>query len=227
MIRNPPPIDVKKTIQDFFTHQEYNFSTTLCAIMTSFGSDKGAERHNYTTLYSKLFYPWKNEKIYLFELGIGTNNRDVASNMGSEGQPGASLYGWSLFFPKANIYGADIDKRILFNEKKIKTFYCDQQDPVSIQKLFSHKELKDIQFDIMIEDGLHEFEAHLKFLKNSLSQLRKGGIYIAEDLIHASQMAFLEMLPDLKKLYALEYIDVINLPFRLNRYDNSLLVIQK
>lgn len=227
MINVPCPIDVKNTIKQFLIHQEYHLSTTLCAIMTSFGSDKGAERHNYTTLYSKLFYPWKNEKIHLFELGIGTNNTDVASNMGREGQPGASLYGWALFFPKATIYGADIDERILFNDENIKTFYCDQQEAASIQKLFSHPELKDIQFDIIIEDGLHEFEAHLNFLKNSLSQLRKGGIYIAEDLTHSSQLAFLEILPVLKKLYALEYIDVINLPFRLNRYDNTLLVIQK
>ena len=71
--------------------------------MTSFGSDKGNERHNYTTLYSKLFSPWKNADINLFKTGIGTNQTDIPFNMGEKGKPGASLYGWSLFFPKVNI----------------------------------------------------------------------------------------------------------------------------
>ena len=55
--------------------------------------------------------------------------------MGKEGRPGASLYGWCEFFPNSHIFGADIDDDVLFNTKKIKTFYCDQTNPESIKKM--------------------------------------------------------------------------------------------
>ncbi len=222
-------IPVKKWVEEYLSQKEYSSPTTLCAIMTSFGSDKGDERHNYTTLYSKLFTPWKNATLNLFELGIGTNFTDIPSNMGVEGNPGASLYGWSLFFPKAKIYGADIDTRVLFDDpkKNIKTYYCDQRDPSSIQKLFSHVDLMHTSFDIIIEDGLHEFDANLNFLVNSIQKLKEGGIYITEDLNAAARVGFIKILPELKKSLGLKYIEVILIPSLFNRFDNALLVIQK
>ncbi len=214
-------------VEQFLSKKEYKVSTTLCAIMTSFGSDKGDERHNYTTLYSKLFSPWKNEKVNLFELGIGTNFTDIPFNMGPEGRPGASLYGWSLFFPQSQIYGADIDRRILFNEPPIKTYYCDQKDKKSIQEMFFQGDLKDIIFHIMIDDGFHEFNANLNFLLNSFSKLEKGGIYIVEDLDAPSREAFIKILPQIKKSLSPKYIKMIEIPSPYNRFDNSLLIIQK
>ena len=37
--------------------------------------------------------------------------------------------------------------------------------------------------DIIIEDGLHTFEANVSFLEESLDRLRLGGIYITEDIM--------------------------------------------
>ena len=48
--------------------------------------------------------------------------------MEKEFNPGASLRAWRDYFVKADIYGADIDKKILFNENKIKNFYVDQEN---------------------------------------------------------------------------------------------------
>ena len=56
--------------------------------------------------------------LNIFEVGLGTNNVDVPSNMGKDGKPGASLRAWRDYFPNA-----DIDTRILFKEDKIQTFY--------------------------------------------------------------------------------------------------------
>ena len=52
--------------------------------------------------------------------------------MGINGKPGASLYGWSDFFPNSKIFGADIDINILFRTERIKTYYCDQLNPNDI-----------------------------------------------------------------------------------------------
>jgi hypothetical protein len=45
--------------------------------------------------------------------------------MSGGGKPGASLYVWRDFFPNAYIFGADIDKEVLFNDKRITTGYID------------------------------------------------------------------------------------------------------
>lgn len=153
--------------------------TKTCRVMSKWGSDKGL--NNYTPLYSALFKDRYEQPLRVFELGLGSNNLDVESNMGVFGAPGASLRGWRQLFPQGLVYGADIDRRILFEEDRIKTFFCDQLDQSSIRKLWSHEGLQG-GADIIIEDGLHTFEANLSFMEESLKHLRPNGIYITEDI---------------------------------------------
>lgn len=155
--------------------------TRMCHVMTWFGSDK-ARSHGYTPLYSALFMERFKEPIRILELGLGSNNPDVLSNMGIFGAPGASLRGWRELFPHALVFGADIDRRILFEEDRIKTYYCDQLDRSSIHELWSHPGLQ-AGMDIIIEDGLHTFEANICFLEESLDHLRPWGTYIIEDIV--------------------------------------------
>ena len=56
--------------------------------------------------------------------------------MGRGGRPGASLFGWSEFFPNSHIFGADIDDEILFSTKKITTFYCDQTNSIEVIEMW-------------------------------------------------------------------------------------------
>jgi hypothetical protein len=86
----------------------------MCQVMTGHGSDKGRRAHNYTTVYSALLRGKFNQPYRVFELGLGTNNPELLSTMGVAGTPGASLRGWRELFPNATIYGADIDRTILF-----------------------------------------------------------------------------------------------------------------
>jgi hypothetical protein len=112
--------------------------TPLCLLMEKYGSDKGHveyqenKYHNYTLYYYSLFSQKRYEHLRIFELGIGTTNKEILCNMGVYGVPGASLRVWKEFFPKAQIFAADIDKTILFTEDRIKTYYCDQESRESI-----------------------------------------------------------------------------------------------
>jgi hypothetical protein len=155
--------------------------TKMCRVMTKYGSDKG-RLNNYTPVYSALFKNCCDEPLRVFELGLGSNNTDVPSNMGPFGAPGASLRGWREIFPQAIVCGADIDRSILFQEDRIKTFYCDQLDRSSIRELWSNPDLQG-GVDIIIEDGLHSLEANVAFLEGSLDHLRPGGIYVTEDIM--------------------------------------------
>jgi len=215
-------IPIKAKIEEFLNNKEYEKPTQLCSLMTALGSDKGSGHHNYTTLYSKLFESLKDQKVKFFELGIGWGLK--------EGSPGASLFGWSIYFPNGQVYGADINRGMLFNHSGIRTYYCDQLSPESIQEMFSHEDLKDIQFDIIIDDGRHHFDANLNFLVYSLHKLKEGGVYIIEDLFPEVLEVFNQVLPILKEHLGLHYIETVKIPIdkhKNKRDNNALLIIQK
>jgi hypothetical protein len=211
-----------------------NFSvpTELCEIMGRNLSDKGSveiERswHNYTVLYHYLFKPLQDRPLRVFELGLGTNNTDVPSNMGPAGRPGASLYGWREFFPHAKVYGADIDRRVLFDADRIRTYYCDQTNPEAIREMWATPELAEDGFDIIVEDGLHTHAANVCFFENSIHKLNVGGYYVIEDILRAeahlheaSMHAWGAAHPELQ--FAL-----VTLPSRVNTYDNAVMVVHR
>ena len=101
----------------------------LESIFNKYGSDK-ANYHNYHYLYAWIL---KNpsEIKSLFEIGLGTKNSNVVSNMGKNGKPGASLKAFKEFLPNASIIGADVDSKILLEEERIKTFFVDQTNPIT------------------------------------------------------------------------------------------------
>lgn len=81
------------------------------------GSDK-ANGHRYHVVYGAKLARTPAMTAVL-EIGIGTNNEDVASNMGRLGRPGSSLRAFRDALPGARIYGADVDPRILFREASV------------------------------------------------------------------------------------------------------------
>jgi hypothetical protein len=142
------------------------------------GSDK-ATIHNYYLVYGCVLND-TNSISSLMEIGLGTNNTDVASSMGTQGKPGASLRAFRDCLPNATIYGADVDKRILFEEERIKTFFVDQTQPETFEQLNSHIPN---EFDLIIDDGLHSPNANIATLTYALSKLKDGGWCIVEDII--------------------------------------------
>ena len=182
--------------------------------------------HNYTTFYYSIFKELRDKKLRIFELGLGTNNVNVPSNMGKDGRPGASLYGWQEFFPNSYIFGADIDTDILFNTDKIKTYYCDQRSPEIILKMWIKPDLQE-NFDIIIEDGLHSFDANVCFFENSIHKLKQNGYFIIEDINNTEEHLFINKI----KTWELEYKDcsftLLKIPSVRNNSDNNLLVVFK
>ncbi len=200
--------------------------TKMCRVMTKYGSDKGCW-HNYTTLYSALFDGRRDQPLRFFELGLGTKNPRLASSMGVNGKPGASLRGWRELFPQALVYGADIDRSTLFEEERIKSFYCDQLDPAVIRELWSHPDLQG-GVDVVIEDGLHTLEANVSFLEGSLEHLRPGGIYVIEDIDRGKLNEWFDLLEMIySKRYPSYEFALVALPAMSAAGDNNLLIVRK
>ena len=88
------------------------------------------------------------------------------------------------------MYVDDIDKEILKNEDRIKTFYVDQTNAISIAELY--KNIGNINFDIIIDDGLHEYNANICLFENSFKFLSKQGIYIIDDVFFKDKKKFFD-----------------------------------
>ena len=204
----------------------------LCEIMRRHGSDKGTHindrRHNYTRYYYPLFLDVRNEKLRIFELGLGTDDPTLVSNMTYLGpgmaRPGASLRGWKEFFPNSEIYGADIDKKILFEEDRIKTYYCDQTSPRDIHNMWMNEDLDD-DFDIIIDDGLHRIHANRIFFENSCHKLKVGGIFIIEDV--GDQINGAKLVEEIKTTHSNFSVKLLIIDHPTNKGDNNLIVVKR
>jgi hypothetical protein len=161
----------------------------------------------------------------VFELGLGTNNVHVPSNMGANGRPGASLYGWAEYFPNASVFGADIDTGCMFQTDRIKTFYCDQTVPHIVRHMWERPELFK-PFDIIIEDGLHTYEANVCFFENSVHRLGSNGIYVFEDIKNSDIDRFQQKVKEWRNIYKNLSFELMILPSYINRVDNNLLVVK-
>jgi len=213
--------DVLIAVNDAISAIERGAETTpLCELMTAFQSDKGSGKHNYTQLYWRLLAPYRRSAASVLEVGIGTNFTDVPSSMGLNGVPGASLRAWRAFFTKANIYGADVDRRILFSEDRITTHYIDQLNSATIDDFFAS--VKEEDFDIIIDDGLHRFDANHNLFSTSQSRLSSSGLYLIEDIVGSVENVSLycEMIVNSGMCGA-----VVRLPNALNVDDDNCVAI--
>jgi hypothetical protein len=190
-------MDLDKALVDYKKVEE----TPFCVLFDLTHSDKGNRWHQFSRLYHTLLRPFRDVEFNLFELGLGTNNVNIPSNMGAGGNPGASHFAWRLYFKRAQIFGADIDRNILFRSDRIQTFYCDQTDAQCVQDLWQQSALADKKFLVIIDDGLHLPHANLTFFENSIHKLEKGGIFIIEDIDPQYSETFIKLIETCKEKY--------------------------
>lgn len=211
-------------------HYQRTPSDTFSQLCDIYGSDKGDagrvdqpypwESHTYSDYVSRIFGHCRLGVLRVFECGIGTNNPEIASSMGPTGVPGASLRVWRDYFVSAQIFGGDIVETILFEEERIRTFKLDQTDPRSIREVF---ETIGGELDIIIDDGLHEFDAGKTLFENSFKFLSDTGIYIIEDVSASDCLRFHRLLRNFGYSY-----EIVNLYRRgLPLENNSMVVIRK
>jgi ribosomal protein L11 methylase PrmA len=193
-------------------------SASLTEIMNRNGSDKGSGHHNYTEYYQKIFEPLREEKLNVLEIGIGTTDPNIPSSMcGTPGgyTPGSSLRGWAEYFHNSAIYGCDIDTKILFQTDRIHTFGLDQTDLNSLNsKIVSHNRV----YDIIIDDGLHNFVVNWNVLKTCFCKLASKGYYIIEDICDFNPALLND--PFMEKI-EFRYISI---PNAKNKSDNNIVV---
>jgi hypothetical protein len=152
--------------------------------------------------------------MFIFELGIGNV------------KPGASLRAWRDYFFNSLIYGADIEEGLLLCENRIETFRCDQNKPEDVSAMWTNPNLLHKSFDLIVDDGEHNFNSNICFMKNSLHKVRHGGYYICEDLNPSTAKMFRDKIHELMSEnddFSFEILDINS----KNTYDNTILVAKK
>ena len=78
------------------------------------------------------------------------------------------------------------------------------------------------KFDIILEDGLHEYNANICFFENAIQYLSENGTYIIEDVYYKDQIKFIKYFD--QKPYNVSIIDIYH---DKNISNNCILIIKK
>lgn len=123
------------------------------------GTDKSTSYHGYMDSYYELLS--KRDVTHLLEVGVFQ---------------GASLAMWEEIFPLATVVGVDNDPRCAGAGTHVEI--ADATDPYAMQAVAEQYGL----FDVIVDDGSHVHLDVLAAFYALFPHLRKGGIYIIEDL---------------------------------------------
>lgn len=164
--------------------------------------------HTYGKSYEKIFNNFdRYSKLNILEIGI---------------QKGGSLLAWNEHFPNANIYGVDIVDAIIPEYRKEHIHYI----IADVKSEKTTEALKDIKFDIIIDDGSHILYDAMFVVSNYLNKLNPGGYLIVEDCQHPEHW-----LNEIKRIVPSQYAvttedlrrDIPNVFYP----DNFLIIIKK
>ena len=152
--------------------------TALAQLFTTYGSDKSTH-HDYHLLYAELLGRRRFEIRRVVEIGIGSIDLATPQNMGLHGHPGGSLRAFRDWTPSAEIIGADIDEKTLFNEERIRTCVINQLERKSFKLL---KGIMPEGADLIVIDGLHTPRADINSLLELLPSLNAESCFVVEDI---------------------------------------------
>ena len=158
---------------------------TLTEIGVFFKTDKASD-HKFTEFYDEKLSSLVEENLNILEIGIWK---------------GESLKMWKEYFVNSNIYGVDINNLKHLAEDRIFIEQADQTDVNRMNNIFPN-----IKFDIIIDDGGHSMYQQQLSLISMLHRLKRGGVYILEDL-HTSLGYHDFYNNDLSKRTTLELIE--------------------
>lgn len=140
---------------------------SLAQLCEKHATDKCAFGHNYVELYETLLAPLRARELRILEIGVAQ---------------GYSLLLWQDYFPRARIYGVDIQPKKHLDNARTTTLVADQGKRADLARVLQETGGK---FDLVIDDGGHRMEQQQLSLGLLFPALAPGGLYIIED-VHTS-----------------------------------------
>jgi len=149
-----------------------SYTQRLSELAAQYGSDKA--QLGYMPLYEEYFrrHNFTPENVQNV-LEIGTNK-------------GSSLRMWAEFFPNAQVHGIDITRQYEVASNldcpRIHTHLLNQGSRSELVA-FVQCAVKDIRFDIIVDDGSHDQHDQQVSLGVLFDCLKNSGLYVIEDII--------------------------------------------
>lgn len=187
---------------------------TICKLLATSDSDKhyiqnsssnnGRIVHKYGPIYALILHTLHNtlqRPLKILEVGVAT---------------GASLVNWSKIEFVDRVVGIDpgMDPCVKFNEKIDYTKH-DGYVYSTIEYLKNTYE----KFDLIIDDGSHEWDHQRFFLENYYELLSEQGILLCED-VYTSTLKHVEELRDDLNLY------ILDLTHNINTDENEVIILR-
>ena len=153
----------KKDLDTISIKKKELFNKDLSFLFKYFDSYKLQE--GYTDFYHENLKGLKDKKLDILEIGT------------AKGDGIASFY---FYFPYSNLIGVDNNPfRTSYKSKRIRNIYVDISSKQILKNLTNHLNQK---FDLIIEDCSHKLIDQILCFSENFKNLKKGGIYIVEDL---------------------------------------------
>lgn len=136
---------------------------TIQEILESYETDKHNDiEHSYGDFYADLFEKYdRNAEISILELGV---------------QRGGSLLAWKEYFPNAKVIGIDI------SDGRLEKYKSDSVRFILGDLKLVIDQVKDMMFDIIIDDSDHYDGTMGWIAKNYFPMLKQGGTMVFEDI---------------------------------------------
>lgn len=176
-------------------------------LFNKYGCDK-SKKHCYDLFYQPLVDAHVDKEINFLEIGVFKADSTVA---------------FEESLPKASIYGADIFKRVDIQDcrnrfaanSQVYFEKCNSMEKTSVINCM--KAFNNVKFDIIIDDGAHYPKANQLTFENFIPYLKKGGIYVIEDVWPIDRMT----MKQLEHVWLKQYPDRYN-QLEQNRFVTSL-----
>ena len=153
----------KKDLDTISNKKKELFNKDLSFLFKYFDSYKLQE--GYTDFYHENLKGLKGKKLDILEIGV------------ARGDGIASFY---FYFPYSNLIGVDNNPfKTRYKSKRIRNMYVDISSRQILKNLTNHLNQK---FDLIIEDCSHKLIDQIFCFSENFKNLKKGGIYIVEDL---------------------------------------------
>lgn len=162
----------------------------LTTIANRHGTDKGTlgpvdswPSHNYTDIYEAYLWPLRDLPIRLLEIGLGVQGErwHTLITQGRNAGGGASVKMWADYFPRAQIFGIDINSAPYLDTDRITTFVADQGISADLERVFEAAGAE--PFDVIVDDGSHRADHQQSAFGVLFPHLKQGGLYFVEDLL--------------------------------------------
>ncbi|SCG47772.1 methyltransferase domain-containing protein [Micromonospora rifamycinica] len=149
--------------------QRSRHNADLAGLALRFGSDKWGARW-YARQYQRFFAAYRDRPVRILEIGIG--------GFQEADRGGASLEMWKRYFPRALVFGIDIEDKRFLETQRLRTFRGNQADPEFLATVLEETG----ELDIVIDDGSHFCSDQIRSFEYLFPRLAEDGLYVIEDM---------------------------------------------